>query len=654
MSDNNRLSGRYVFEDSEENTGVPLIADFGSTAPNRTQNAVLSDTHTFSPTLFANMRLSYNRNVIQQLTPRNTTDNDCDSRKEFSMIIPSSAGPGARENGIPLFTTTGFASVGDRSGGAPLVQPDENYQITGGITMLRGNHNLKMGGEFRRTRSARFTSSNNQGALVFQPGNPAGSGNALADLFLGLPRRTSINNKPVVFDLLETFTHYYFADDWKVTPKLTLNLGLRYEVNYPLHEPNGRVPFINVNPPGTVEVQEKDAPLYDSDFNNFGPRIGIAYRIFDRTVIRSSYGIFYSENSWLHFTPMAQNPPEFNAQTFFASAALPLVAHDPFPVGNVRAGGLPAPHAYQRDKRTGYVQTWSMNVQHSLANDLVVEVGYVGNHAVKLNRTMRLNIPLPGPGPIQPRRPLQNFGPVNRYVQSDSNSNYNGLQTRIERRFSGGFSLLGTYSFMRNTDLASNELNGGVVDPSDFNRDRSLADTHTKHRLSVAYIYELPFGPGKRFLNSGGFLGQALGGWQLSGVTVYNSGQPLTVTASGDAANVGLGTRPNRICDGNLSSGRTQDGWFDASCFVRPEQFTFGNSGRNIILGPSFKGWDIGIMKRFQITERAFLQFRVEMFNAFNNVNLANPRTRIGIASTARILSAGDPRSIQLGLKLGF
>ena len=190
------------------------------------------------------------------------------------------------------------------------------------------------------------------------------------------------------------------------------------------------------------------------------------------------------------------NPPAFVLQNFFATKEQALVAHDPFPLGQAAVGGVPAQRGFQTDRRTPYVQTWSLNIQRSLSDDLVFEVGHVGNHGVKMFRRVQLNIPLPGPGNIQARRPLHNFGPINNFYVGDSNSNYHGLQARLEKRFSGGLSFLGSYTFMRAIDISGKELTGGTIDPRDLNRDRSLSDTHLKHRLSVSYVYELRFGPG--------------------------------------------------------------------------------------------------------------------------------------------------------------
>ncbi|MEO7652814.1 MAG: TonB-dependent receptor, partial [Bryobacteraceae bacterium] len=582
--------------------------------------------------------------------PRNTSDNDFDARKVLNMVIPSSARPGAIENGFPMIATTGFSALGDRVGGSPLLQPDDNYQLSGAITHLRGSHKIKAGVEFRKTRSVRFRSQDNNGTLNFLPGNVAGSGHAFADFLLGLPFSSIINLTPMTVDLLQKQAHFYVADDWAVNKRLTVNVGVRYEFNTPVNEPYGRIPYINLTAPGSVEVQKPGAGLYATDYNNFAPRIGIAYRPKDRTVIRAGYGVFFSESSWLHLTNHVLNPPFFVRQNFFSSRELVLQAQNPFPIGQEAAGGLPAPVAYDRDRRTSYVQTWSFNVQRDLGADIVAEVGYVGNHAVKMARNVQLNIPLPGPGNIQSRRPLQNFGPVSTAIRNDATSSYNGLQTRLEKRFSSGLSLLGAYTFMRALDLSGNEQEGSTIDPRDLNRDRALSDNFVKHRLSVSYVYELPIGAGKAFLSRKGLVDQVLGGWQLSGVTTYQSGPPFTASVAGDRANVGLGTRPNRTCDGNISGG-TVDRWFDTNCFAAPDQFTFGNSGRNILIGQSMTTWDVAIMKRFPVIERHYLQVRAEMFNAFNKVNLGVPGGTVGTPAFGRITSADNARSIQFGLK---
>jgi hypothetical protein len=180
-----------------------------------------------------------------------------------------------------------------------------------------------------------------------------------------------------------------------------------------------------------------------------------------------------------------------------------------------------------------------------------------------------------------------------------------------------------------------------------------LSEADIRSRFVLSYVWELPFGRGKAFLNRGRMLDAVLGGWQLSGVTTLQTGGALTITAPGDTGNVGLTSRPNRVCDGSLDD-PTVDRWFDTGCFVAPAPFTFGNSGRGILSGPGMQNWDAGIMKRFSITEGHFLQFRWEMFNSLNQVSYGNPGTTLNTPGFGRVVSAASARGMQLGLKYGF
>ncbi|MEO7652035.1 MAG: TonB-dependent receptor, partial [Bryobacteraceae bacterium] len=515
FSSRNRFTGRYLFQETESLNTVPVVADFGTTVPTRAQNVALTDTHTLSPATLLDVRVSWNRLLLKELAPRNGSNYDV--RKELGMVIPSTAAPGAFENAIPAFQLTGFATLGD-STVAPLNQPDENYQIAVGLSTLKGQHAIKVGMDFRRTRSARFHGRGTNGTVAFQPGNEGGSGHAFADFLLGLPRQSTIVNIPTVSDLRQTRAHFYVADTWSVSRKLTLNLGLRYEWNRPPAETYGRIPVFNFQAPGNFSTLAPGTPLFDGDLNNFAPRLGFAYRPTGKTVVRAAYGLFYSEPKILGLNVRGINPPFIISQTFFASKAIPLLAANPFPIGLVAAGGVPAPNSYQTNRRTGYAQTWSLNIQRQIGNDLVLDIGYVGNHAIKMGRSVTLNVPLiAGPGAIQARRPLPNFGPA-AHFQYDSNSNYNSLQFRAEKQFSHGFSLLAAYTFGRNTDLSGDEQTGATIDPRNLNRDRGLSESQVKNRLTITHIWELPFGPGKPFLSRGKLLGGVVGGWQLSGV----------------------------------------------------------------------------------------------------------------------------------------
>jgi hypothetical protein len=651
ISDKNRLSARYALMEADLPGGTTaLFGDFGTRNPLRSQNASVLDTHMLSPSTLLDIRLSWNRMLLLELSPR--SNSDFDARTALDMVVPSIVGPGKLENGFPNFQITGYATLGD-STVVPLKEPDENYQLVTGISTLRGKHSIKFGVDLRRARSVRVHGRNTNGTLVFDPNNLAGSRNAFADFLLGLPRTTSFVDRSVVVDMRQFRAHSYFADTWNIHPKLTLDLGIRYEFNTPVSEPYGRIPVFSFDAPGGFRVLEPGEALFRGDYNNWAPRVGLVYRPTDRTVVRSSFGIFYSEPKRHGMNVRGINPPFIVSQSFFSAAGMPLSSSNAWPIGLAAAGGVPAPVTFDPNARTPYVEAWSFNVQRMLPANILFEVGYVGNHAIKMGRQMNLNIPMqPGPGAIQARRPLPDFGPANHF-QYDSNSSYNALQLRGERRFGGGLSFLASYTFGRSVDLSGDELSGGTVDPRNLNIDRGLSDMHVAHRASVSYVWELPFGRGRRLLSNGGPLDFVLGGWQFSGITVLESGSPFTITAPGDIANVGLASRPDRLCDGRLDN-RSADMWFDTSCFAAPRQFTFGNSGRNILTGPGTQTWDVGIMKRFRIVENHTIQFRAEMFNSLNHVNLGNPGTSLGTPSFGRILGSNSARSIQLGLKYGF
>jgi hypothetical protein len=651
-----RVSAHYAIQNIGFVQTPALIRDFGLFSSTRAQNAAISGTHIFSPATIADMRLSWDRHFLYNTTPRNTKDNSYDARSALHMVIPSSAGPGNIENGVPYIQSASFAVVGDVTNGSPLIQPDEVYQFAAGLTSVRSRHNLKFGTDLRHTRSARFRTQNTAGALTFAANNPAGTGYDVADILLGLPSSTRITTNPITVDMRQWRTDFYALDNWTVTPKLTLNLGLRYEFNFPLTETGGRMPLFSFNPPGGFSVAKPGQAMFDPDYNDFAPRFGLAYRALPGTVVRAGYGIFYSGPKLLGMDNLAINPPLVTLYTFTASAAAPLSASNPFPIESYTAGGVASPYVLQRNVPTPYVQTWSFNVQQRLPKNIVLEVGYVGNLALHMLRTVQLNVPAPGPGAIQPRRPLPDWGQVT-YIQGDAISNYHGLLTRFERRFAGGLSIHGTYTFARAIDLSGDEQLGGTIDPSNLNRDRSLSDFFQKQRLSLSYVFELPFGPGKPLLNSGGPVGQVVRGWQVSGVSTFMSGVPLTVGTNATPANIGLtgaSNRPNRLCDGNLDGGGTTRQWFDTSCFVLPPQFTIGNSGRNIIIGPGSANWNVGMSRRFRLYERHALFFRAEMFNAVNHVNLGNPQAVVGAANIGQILRSGPARRVQMALKYNF
>jgi hypothetical protein len=646
-----QLSGRYIirnlFVDKLSYTvgALDLIQ-----APILTRNLAFIETHVLSPTAVVASRLAFNREHNENLYPEVPPGTNMNTL--FSINNPYYPGANSLMNAYPLFTITNFTDIG-LDGGAPLIQPDQNYEIASDVSLTRGKHSLKMGFELDRYRSDRQVNDNTNGILNFTNTNPAGTGNALADFLLGLPASTQVATLPVVIDLRRTATDLYIADQWLASPKLTVELGLRYELNAPANEHNGRVSLFNFTPPGGFQQIAPGQALWDSDLRDFAPRLGINYRFMPSTVVRTFSGIFYSNPPTLALTTLGSNPPFITSYTFNAAAGNPLNSASPFPAGQAAVGGVPAPITVQQNRRTPTVYEWMLDIQHSFSPSLLLDVGYVGNRAIHLGREMGLNVPLtPGPGAIQARRPLPNFGQANS-IQYDAHSSYQALQARLEKHFTNDFAFLLSYTWSKNLDQASNENSGGTVIPTNLNFDYGPSDFDIPQNLTASYIYDLPFGHGRKYMNRGGALDEAFGGWQFSGITTLRSGFPNTITWPGDVANVGLGTRPVRTCNGKLSSRSYQD-WYNTACFVAPAQYTFGNSNRGIIQGPGYKDWDMALMKAFPTYHEQNLQFRFEFFNVFNNVNFGQPGDTANTSTAGMISSASAGRQGQMALEYRF
>jgi hypothetical protein len=646
-----QLSGRYIIRDLAINKLSSVVGNLDLIyAPITTRNLAFIETHVLSSSAVVATRLAFNREHNKNLYPE--VPPGTDMNKLFSMNNPYYVGPTSPMNIYPTFSIPGFTAIG-LSGDAPLIQPDQNYEVASDLSLIGGKHSLKVGVELDRYRTVRQVNDFTNGVLNFAATNPAGSGNALADFLLGLPNSTMVATLPVVVDLRRSAIDLYIADQWLATPKLTVEMGLRYELNAPANEHNGRISLFNYTAPGGFQQLSPGQALWNTDLRDFAPRLGINYRFLPSTVVRTFGGIFYSNPPTLALTTLPSNPPFITTYNFNAAAGNPLDESNPFPAGQAAVGGVPSPITVQQNRRTPTVYEWLLDIQHSFTPSLLLDVAYVGNRAIHLGREMTLNVPLtPGPGGIQARRPLPNFGSVTS-IQYDAFSTYNALQAKIEKHFTKGLSFLVSYTWSKNLDQASNENSGGTVIPTNQNFDYGPSDFDIPKNLTASYIYDLPFGQGREFMNHKGVMDEVFGGWQLSGVTTLRSGFPNTISYPGDIANVGLGTRPVRTCNGNLSN-RTIQQWFDTSCFKAPTQYTFGNSNRGIIRGPGYKDWDLALMKSFRTYHEQNLQFRAEFFNAFNNVNFGQPGTSITTSSAGKIGSASAARVGQMALEYRF
>ena len=661
VSDRTSLTFRYSFGERdlfEPFTGATfaLVPGFGDDVNRRSQNAMAALTLVLTPNLVNESRVAFNRvasSVIQEASTLNS-----------EVGLPNIS-PRERDLGLSFITITGFSPLGDE-GNNPQNSVTNVYQFLNNASYVYGNHVIKFGADLRFSQQNAFRDVESRGRLQFSPFGQI-TGNALGDLLLGFPFLTSVARVDNPQQIRTESYNFFINDSFRVTPRLTLTGGLRYEYNSPPVDANDRANIYDVATRSLVQVGTNGVPRsgFEADKNNFAPRVGFAWTIGEdeSTVLRGGYGIYYDQSPLAPAEALYFNSPFFDNNIFFSLPGLPLTLNDPFP----SFFPFPLPDSalsIQRDLRTGYMHHWNFNVERKIGSATVIEVAYVGSKGTKLLTARDINQPQPSvlpPGlPFVPR-PDPRFDDIN-LLESRANSNYNALQTRLQRRLSRGLSGLVSYTWSKSIDDASNFFSS-AGDPNfpqnsyDVAAERGRSNFDVRHRLSASYSYALPFGRNQSDLTS-----RLLGGWETHGILTLQSGRPFTVALLSEIDNSGTGRsilgfgandRPNLIGNPELSSPGTLQ-WFNTAAFAFPAPGTFGNAGRNILDGPGFQNFNAAMVKNTRFSERINLQFRAEAFNLFNHPNFNLPDNFLGSPTFGRITSARDPRHIQFGLKLLF
>jgi hypothetical protein len=645
FSEKNRVFMHYAYQTDETHVVGTNPVDV-QLQPVRDQNVIVNENHIFSPNVMNEASLGYTR--LRLLQSNEFTNTDFSIAKTFGMI-------GFPEDhfatGLPTISITGYLGL---SSNGPLFQVDETWQLADNLSIIRGNHAFKMGADIRKGRIAREAANNPRGSLGF---TGEMTGNAFADFMVGLPRTANGVEILSYAEARNWRSGYYFMDDWKVTPRLTLNLGVRYELNTVVRDPYGRLRSIDPsNPSQLYPTPGTEASLYNDNHKDFAPRIGFAYRPFgNKMVLRGGYGIYYNQNQLNNFTLLQSNPPYRLVPTFTSDPSAPSISMaNPFGSNGTLPSGPFSVITVDtcRCLPTTYSQMTTFNVERQITENTGLEVGYIHSLSVHLDRSDYPNAPAPGPGAIQARRPNPTWSTI-RMVRNDVTSNYNALQVQLKRRFSKGLTFQSDYSWSHTID-DGNDVNLGTAPEDTLRRylERGNSQFDFRHRFTQTVFYELPFyvhghSPVLRML---------IKGWQADAIITLESGQPFSVAASGDIANTGSGgERANRMADGNLSGdARTLQRWFDTSAFVNPAQYTYGNAGRFILRQPPTKTMDAGLFKGFNFTERQVLQFRAEAFAVTNSPVFGAPGATVGTPTFGRITSAGGNRVMQFGLKYSF
>jgi hypothetical protein len=621
----------------------------------------LSETHSFGPGLINEFKGAYS----EFQNPRVTNDQNITFLQTFGITGTRFDGPTLP--GVPSVSVNGFAGLGEPTN-FPQQRVDNTYEFGDNLSWNTGRHSFKFGGDFQRFQSNGAIVGNGRGSYTFnaQSTSPT-SGYSFADLLLGIPTSTARSPlNPRYYDRTGLWA-IFAQDDWKLTPALTLNLGLRYEYNVPVFDKFNVLS--NFNPStGQVDIAGQNgvpASAWNSNSKDIEPRFGFAWQPFHttRTVVRGGYGIFYNAqaSNAVNNGPQQSNTPFVSAQTFNSSFAAPVTLANPYPAAAAGAGSLTL-SAIKRSLPDAQIQQWNLNVQQELTHNLVLEVGYQASKGTHLPRTYNINQPPPGPGTVaqkQALRPYPQWGNIS-FLDNVGNSSFNGLLTKLQQRYSNGLSFLLSYTYGKSIDdtpgtpFNVTPSRASAEDPRDLTRERGLSGFDLRHRFVFSPVYELPFGKGKAFLNSNRYANWVVGGWQISGILSVQSGHPFTALVNTDNANV-LGTvdRPNIIGDGNAGA-KTVAQWINVSAFQLAPYGTFGNAGRNNLIGPGLTNLDLSLARNFQLVERFSLQFRAEAFNLANHPQFDLPSQTFGVPGFGSITSAEAPRQIQFALKLRF
>jgi hypothetical protein len=679
ISDKDSMFGRYTWGRANITyPSVPLMVNGAlnpyaftqgsSTAGSLTINkapsmqATLQEVHTFSPTFASQFALGYTRFALSVI-PLNDGHNVSDM-----LGVPGSDVGGG--NGMVSLSISSFQGYSETN--LPEIIPQNTYQISETLSSVLGTHSLTYGASLVHNQFGFDQIAAQSGSLGFtgvytnNPAKSSGTGSAFADFLLGLPASSSKSS----LTQGQPFISYseigaFVQDSWRASTRLTLTGGLRWDLFTPPTErdnrqsdfnpANGSIMIAGQNGVSSGILQMKKA--------DFSPRLGFAYRVGAATVVRGAYGFYYfNEQGTGGSARLFINYPSIQTFSVSCSATAPcLNTSTGIPLVS-SSTNLPTAVYQPVSNNTPNMQQWNLTVERQLNSSLVGRISYVGSKGTHLPIALNPNVATPGPGAVAARQPYPAYGTIQGW-ENIGPSSYNGLQLSAEKRLQSGLSFLAAYTYSKsldeggggNSSTGDSRLN--VQDPNNLKANYGLSSFNFKHRFTLSGVYQLPVGRGRKYLpNSNRFVDGVAGGWQATSILTLQSGAPLTVNMSTTTSNTGTLQRPNQVCNGNLpASQQTIHRFYNTSCYVAPPNYTFGNTGRNTIVGPGYEEWDAGVMKEFHPIEPVAVQFRAEAFNALNHPNFTLPSGSIGSSAAGTITSTlGSQREFQLALRLAW
>jgi hypothetical protein len=695
FSDKDRLFIRFLGQPDHTATAsifpTPGTDSFGYLVHDYYYNVAGTWTHNISPTMFNELRLTLSR--------RQTLSYSAGANSTLSSQIGLT---GANQAFFPAVTVNGYTPLGygASNGEERLQTPVEAHQLADNVTKVHGAHQIKFGIEYRYGKDGDLFYQAAGGNLTF---NNLVTGSSVASLLLGWVNQGSVLATEPLHSRIDSYAGY-IQDDWHVTSSLTLNIGLRYDVDSPRRDIENRQNGFNpteINPvsgtPGVITfsgIDDQSQYAHRWDTNNFGPRLGFAWKPSDKWVVRGGGGILYAGEydfaaPVILYTGFADQgtwvagnngkTPAFILANGFPASSAPTLAQLTPGYGAVPVGQAPTTSVsyFQDNRSTGYLYQYSVDIQREIGKTLMFDLGYLGTFGHHLSAVVPVSIDqvptnLLGPGNLQALRPYPQFSNVQILGDDIGRSNFNGVNIGIDKRLSNGLQFKANYTYSKFFDNIGSRADlgnpqgitagaGAFTNYYNQGNDWGLSGNDIRHRFVVSSLYELPVGRNKLFHPSSRVLNSVIGGWSVNGIGEFHTGTPLSPFELTNATNsYSDGVRPNVVGDPVLSGDRSRAQqlaeWFNVSAFANPAAYTFGNAGRTFLSGPSFFSLDGSLLKDFSV-ERFTVQFRAEVLNLTNHANFANPDTRLGSPTFGQITSlvAGNQaRIIQLGLHVKF
>ena len=682
LSDDDTVFGRFTVYNVRDaqpfgtsSLNETLIPGFGREVTTRSRNLALSHTHTFSTRVLNELRFGWLTAAGGQASPNQGTPFAAATGLQGVTTNPL-------DTGYPQVSFAGlFSTIGDPT--SFVSRDNRSIEFYDNVLIDRGAHHLKLGGYVFDLSFNPVNPNAARGAFTF---NGQWTGNAFADFLLGYPGAAQVGIGRADEHGRTTWFHVYGQDDWRVNANLSVNYGLRYEVNSQMTDVDNRLSAIDLTVPGGRFVIASDdqgnisptaQPLlaqipiaaitsHDAGWTNgllrpsyqrFAPRIGLAWSLGERgdTVLNAGAGVFLNQWAYSVQQALAQTLPFFFAKTINAPADALQPAATTETILLAPANGSVGGSTMNHDYRTEYAKNVTLGIQRQLTPTSAVDVSYLGSWIVGADSSTALNVPAPGAGPIGPRRPVPALSNVTA-IRWDGYSVFHALTVRAEQRLSRGLAFGANYTLSKAIDDASDP--GATTFETNLPQDvRNMAAERAdssfdhRHRFVGNVTYALP-GPAQ----ATGWRGSVASGWRVNAIATFQSGAPFTVNLGTDRANIGSGPaqRPDAICDANQNAPHTTAEWFNTGCFALPALFSFGNAKRNSVISPGYANVDIGIAKDVPLPNGARLQLRWEMFNVLNTANFDVPNRTFGTPNFGHIFSALPARQMQLGVKLQF